>query len=570
MKLWQATFGQAESRLQLAGWLLAFAFPIFALVVDKAASTIFAIFFLAGVYLFIRGRYERPDPLLRWVLFAFAAYFLVGLLSFVLADEQTRLGEKLLGRDVRFVGAVTVAFALSRLGLPAPLLVRALAIGAIITGVVALLQVGMAESTAYRAHGETISILFGHLSAALFVVNAVICLDKEGAVRRLAAAGALFALIAVLLSATRGALLTVALVILLMVVVCVRRQAKELVLVILSLAVITVGFSLTQSGSAFLARFAVLATEIVETDSAGALDMAARSALPGCRNDVEFLSWLEANSLIGGKGRLLVRVTGLDAEARDQLQLHGCNAQEALFLENESKRRSAWIYLPPRNVPESASGGGTVLVRGTGLAGLGGAPAETRVPIDSENFDTLVFQAHPASNARHLFVLRPGDSLQIIPLLTRPAEYGFEPMGSGRLRLAMWEASAHAFLQQPWSGYGAGTYPNVMAERASAGSAAWQLASFDHPHNEFLTVALERGVLGVLSLIAIYAAVFAFFFRRQDVFGHAGMGLVGAFVLSGLTETIFNHSLGITYYCMLVLLLATASREQGAAPDAFK
>src|SRR5690606_24049797 len=110
--------GADASGWQLAGRVLAFAFPVTALVVPTAASTVFAIFFLAGLWLLIRGRAGKPDPLLTWILVAFAAYFAVGALSFFLG-EQTRLGEKLLGRDLRFLGAVVVAFALLRLQMPA-------------------------------------------------------------------------------------------------------------------------------------------------------------------------------------------------------------------------------------------------------------------------------------------------------------------------------------------------------------------------------------------------------------------------------------------------------------------
>src|SRR5690606_6306373 len=73
MSSWLAVFGRAQSRCQAAGWLLAAAFPALALVVDKAASTIYAIFFLADLWLLVRGRATRPGNA-KWVLLAFAAY----------------------------------------------------------------------------------------------------------------------------------------------------------------------------------------------------------------------------------------------------------------------------------------------------------------------------------------------------------------------------------------------------------------------------------------------------------------------------------------------------------------
>src|SRR5690606_34865734 len=200
MKSWPAVFGQAQSRWQAAGWLLAAAFPVLALVVDKAASTTYAIFFLAGLWLLARGRAVRAGDA-KWVLLAFAAYFAVGVLSYFLG-EQTRLGEQLLGRDIRFLGALAVFLVLARLALPERLLAAGFIAGGFVTGAVAVAEVLMA-GPAHRAGGETISIVFGHLSALLFARNLAIAPFRRTARGRPAVAAA-FALVAVTLASTRG------------------------------------------------------------------------------------------------------------------------------------------------------------------------------------------------------------------------------------------------------------------------------------------------------------------------------------------------------------------------------
>src|SRR5690606_12660454 len=198
----------ASTRMQWIAWWLAAAFPVFALTIDKAASVIFALFVIAGLVIVVRG--NRP-PLAReakWLLLAFAVHFLVSLASFLLG-EQTRLGEKILGRDARFLLAVPVCFALLNVAMPELLLKRALAVGGMFTGAWAIGEVIVAGDLGHRVSGESISIVFGQLSALLFALNFALLLQGERRDRFFAVPATVLALVAVAFSGTRGALLSV-------------------------------------------------------------------------------------------------------------------------------------------------------------------------------------------------------------------------------------------------------------------------------------------------------------------------------------------------------------------------
>ena len=158
-------------------------------------------------------------------------------------------------------------------------------------------------------------------------------------------------------------------------------------------------------------------------------------------------------------------------------------------------------------------------------------------------------------------MLGAGQQALVWPVVSFPGEYEFIATNSSTgLRLELWKSASRAFRESPISGIGVGRLPGWTEAEAGKGLTPWENTEFDHAHSEIMNTAAERGILGLLSLFAVYAAPFWLFLRRRDVFGYAGMAFVASIFLSGLTETIFNHSLGITYYSMMVLILATAPR----------
>lgn len=130
----------------------------------------------------------------------------------------------------------------------------------------------------------------------------------------------------------------------------------------------------------------------------------------------------------------------------------------------------------------------------------------------------------------------------------------------------MWQVAWTVFLENPLIGAGTGSFPSVTPELVLAGKAPGITAWYDHPHNDYLTALSDRGLAGLAALLLLYGAPFWLFVqalrqtanRAEPV---AGLLLVGGFMLSGLTETLFNHSLVITYYAVFISLLAVLSRQ---------
>lgn len=558
MKAWNDTFGHARNSWQLAGWLLASAFMVLALVLDKSASTVYAIFFLAGLYLLITRRFETPLPEMRWVLIAFAAYFLVGVLSFFLG-EQTRLGEKILGRDIRFLGAIPVFLVIAALRIPGAIVFASLGLGGVVTAIVAGAQVWTGIEGG-RAGGETISIVFGHLSAALAVINLALLVHERKAMRIFAIAGFFGATIAVLLSGTRGAVLTLLLAGLLLVAYAcgtdTRRwlKAAAVAFVLLLVAVFTPFTGMVHQ------RFAE-GIEQVEQYAASEqlLEQHAQFVqLPTCLDAAEFLQWLVADGEMHISGDASVRVLDNSAAAA----IAGCNA--SVLRVDDTGAGRVKVVLPKLSQPPQAGQHLALVLAGEGVLRIGG---ET-IQEFAGNQPRLVQARSENASARWVIVVADDSHVEIAFVATAPGEYRYMN-ASGPIveRLHMWRAAAAGFSHSPVLGAGTGAYPALVEDRAERGAGPWQIVQYDHAHNEFLNIAAERGLIGLLSLLFLYAASFRLFYLRQGAAGTAGMGLVGAFVLSGMTETIFNHSLAITYYCTLLLLLAMASNSRDAAAD---
>lgn len=551
MNPWRDLIEQAQAlpggRWRLAGLLLAFAFPVLALVVDKAASTIFAIFFLAGLWFLARGRFERPDRAIRWVLIAFAAYFLVGTLSFFLG-EQTRLGEQLLGRDIRFLGAVAVFFALARLAMPERLLRVAFVTGGVVTGMIAIIEVIAASHPDYRAGGETISIVFGHLAVLLFAVNlAIVLFSKKG--RLAALPGVVFALAAVTLSSTRGALLSALAVLAAGIAIAVlldrewRRPARLVGIAGAGLAALVV------AGWVLLPRF-----EDGIEEFRAYMAMAATAETGAARECLDREA-LERRLQSSERRGVIAEVI-----ARD-LAVEGCSTGSAIRLRNASGETGYWIGAY-RNLPAGAAG--RIRVQGRAQVKLEGGNEWRNVDAPQPRAIALP-RTRKADRTRLVVRVAPGEQVLLVPVVTRPGEYAFPaadtPVGS---RLAMWAAALRQIDASPL-GRGAGSWPVIMEAGAVAGRVPWRLSTYDHAHSDYLTVLVERGWLGLLALIGVLVAPLAWGARTARRAGGwrepALMLLVTSVAVSALTETVFNHSIGITYYCALVLLLLTAREK---------
>jgi len=118
--------------------------------------------------------------------------------------------------------------------------------------------------------------------------------------------------------------------------------------------------------------------------------------------------------------------------------------------------------------------------------------------------------------------------------------------GKGRttsvgVRLTMWEGSLKAFPNMPWSGFG---YRNSINEVLKYFSEDEKrvISKFNHLHNIYIEHLMSRGVLGVLSLLALlFIPLFVFISRLKGIeVNLVGVVLVSSFATLGLTHAVFG------------------------------
>lgn len=125
------------------------------------------------------------------------------------------------------------------------------------------------------------------------------------------------------------------------------------------------------------------------------------------------------------------------------------------------------------------------------------------------------------------------------------------------LRLAMWRAAWDIFLASPVLGVGVGNYEGIVHRWAKEGKIHPQ-AIFSNPHNSYLMALASRGVIGLLSLLALLLLPLYFYLRATqskmsivNCCGWLGVVLIVAYAQFMLTEDMFDRSRVINLYVLL-------------------
>jgi O-antigen ligase len=136
-----------------------------------------------------------------------------------------------------------------------------------------------------------------------------------------------------------------------------------------------------------------------------------------------------------------------------------------------------------------------------------------------------------------------------------------KPTMSTASRLDFWNKSVEFIRQSPIIGHGAGStkslYASVEADRPSPYGEA-----VPDPHNQFLAIAIQAGLLGGALLVSMWIAHLLFFWGTS-----APQVLGQAVVLQNVLGSLFNSQLSQvtqgTLYCLAVgLLLALLVRRE--------
>ncbi|MDB5149026.1 MAG: hypothetical protein JWQ57_3046, partial [Mucilaginibacter sp.] len=112
-------------------------------------------------------------------------------------------------------------------------------------------------------------------------------------------------------------------------------------------------------------------------------------------------------------------------------------------------------------------------------------------------------------------------------------------------RLARWKAAGELIGKSPMIGYGAGSEIGLLHESFFNKKMYSSFLNNLNAHNQYLSILIKSGIIGLLCYLATLAFGFNFAFRRGDILFFTFMMLI-AFV--SLSETMFDVDKGVFYY----------------------
>ncbi len=140
-------------------------------------------------------------------------------------------------------------------------------------------------------------------------------------------------------------------------------------------------------------------------------------------------------------------------------------------------------------------------------------------------------------------------------------------------RLQLWKAAWLTFLDNPVFGVSRQNYQSAMAQMAERGVLTPQAAGFGHSHNEILYSLATLGLLGALSMLAIWLVPAVLYARAacsdnpdKRVAGAMGLFLTLGFMVFGFTEVMFTVSMVAAFYTIVnATLLAIIAKADAPA-----
>lgn len=128
-------------------------------------------------------------------------------------------------------------------------------------------------------------------------------------------------------------------------------------------------------------------------------------------------------------------------------------------------------------------------------------------------------------------------------------------------RFEMWQGALTLIAEKPLTGWGWEGYSQGMQALVDKGEVI-PFAAANHAHNEYLDNFSRRGILGLLSLLALYLVPLRLFSKRLTesnlelrALATAGAILPVAFMDFGLSQVFFGHNSGVMVYAFWLAVL---------------
>lgn len=133
---------------------------------------------------------------------------------------------------------------------------------------------------------------------------------------------------------------------------------------------------------------------------------------------------------------------------------------------------------------------------------------------------------------------------------------GAEKPSSMGLRWVFWENTVQMILESPVVGSGSGGF-SIEYAKIVAGHHGWRALVTDDPHQQYLLIAAEQGLVGLCLFVAILWALLMS--GRGTLYGAGAIGLLLMTILNGMYNGHFNSFVeGRLFWIMMAVLLSSS------------
>lgn len=557
---------------KILSWVVsAFAllFPIAVLTVNRADSVILLLLGIIGTYVFLRhgiGRLHlgRQEFLLMGI---FLGWYLVIVLCYFVGD-RTDVGFKLLGRNLRLLFFIPAFIACRRYLRDTRFLWFGLALAPFGSLLYALWQFNLAHGD-IRASGAVEVIPFGDLAIAMgFMALASFYVTRRP--RRtwqylLAGAALIAGTLTSILSGTRGGWIALPVLIVIAILVLSENSRKRAIKILIALFVLAILAISLSPASLISDRIGDAISNFSNYRGYLQLIKSGDIARHGCLNEKYFLE-----NVVRQIDEL--HVSHLNAEVvNDSENLaragFGTKCQSGYVIQVTDKNQNDNLMFRLRRIVPDPEGSQTVrfIVRGTGRVAIiyGYSKGMDWTPIDTDQYKLVEHTQDIKELSWPVFWVQAGSPFYFVPVQSITGEYVF-PFVSSSVgeRLEMWRAAWHIFLQHPLLGAGTGSFLDEVAKRVRSGDIFLQVLTYDHPHDDYLNALSSQGLVGLvfylLSMgypLILYGGALRSSFRYKQAAGFAGVITVSGLLVFGLTETMFTHSIVMSWYVVFTAML---------------
>lgn len=120
-------------------------------------------------------------------------------------------------------------------------------------------------------------------------------------------------------------------------------------------------------------------------------------------------------------------------------------------------------------------------------------------------------------------------------------------------RLTFWKHSLTLISENPWLGHGTGSYPTEYSRVA----AKTDIAS-NNPHNEYLMITIQTGIVGLLLFLAFLFSQYQYSLKLTNEYKWLAQGILVALATNSLfNSTILDFTEGHWFTTMIALCFAT-------------